>query len=62
MAKMSRDAIGQKKLMALADCSYYKNDEILRYEREGIKTLVPKPLTSNSRAEGRFDKRDFVYI
>jgi hypothetical protein len=23
---------------------------------------VPKPLTSNSKAEGRFDKRDFVYI
>ena len=24
--------------------------------------LVPKPLTSNSKADGRFDKRDFVYI
>jgi len=23
---------------------------------------VPKPLTSNSRAEGRFDKPDFIYI
>ena len=23
---------------------------------------MPKPLTSNSRADGRFDKRDFVYI
>ena len=23
---------------------------------------MPKPLTSNSKAEGRFDKRDFVYI
>ena len=22
---------------------------------------VPKPLTSNARAEGRFDRRDFVY-
>jgi hypothetical protein len=31
-------------------------------ERAGIATLVPKPLTSNSKAEGRFDKRDFVYI
>jgi hypothetical protein len=27
----------------------------------GIATLVPKPITCNSRAEGRFDKRDFVY-
>ena len=23
---------------------------------------MPKPLTSNARAEGRFDKRDFIYI
>ena len=23
---------------------------------------MPKPLTSNSKADGRFDKRDFVYI
>lgn len=62
MAKMARDAIGQKTLMALADRGYYKSDEILRCEQEGIKTLAPKPLTSNSKAEGRFDKRDFVYI
>ena len=27
----------------------------------GIKTIVLKPLTSNSRADGRFDKRDFIY-
>lgn len=25
-------------------------------------TLVPKSMTSNSRAEGRFDKQDFIYI
>jgi hypothetical protein len=31
-------------------------------QQAGIATLVPKPLTSNSKAEGRFDKRDFVYI
>ncbi|SAL27691.1 transposase IS4 family protein [Caballeronia telluris] len=59
---MVRDAIGQKKLTALADRGYYKSDEILRCEQEGIKTLVPKPLTSNSKADGRFDKLDFVYI
>ncbi|SAL59415.1 transposase IS4 family protein [Caballeronia turbans] len=62
MAEMARDAIGKKKLTALADRGYYKSDEILRCEKQGIKTLVPKPLTSNSKAEGRFDKRDFVYI
>jgi hypothetical protein len=26
-----------------------------------IDAIVPKPLTSNSKADGRFDKRDFVY-
>lgn len=31
-------------------------------KEDGIETLVPKPLTSSSISEGRFDKRDFVYI
>ncbi len=30
--------------------------------KAGITTLVPKPLTSNNKAAGLFDKRDFVYI
>ena len=30
--------------------------------RAGMTPLVPKSLTSNSKADGRFDKRDFVYI
>jgi len=45
-----------------ADRGYFKSDEILQCEQDGIKTRVPKPLTSNSKAEGRFDKRDVVYI
>ena len=28
----------------------------------GITPLVPKPMTSNAKAEGRFSKRDFIYI
>ena len=31
-------------------------------EQAGISTLVPKPLTSSSNADGRFDKRDFTYL
>ena len=62
MANLARDAIGENQLTALADRGYFKSDEILRCEQDGIKTLVPKPLTSNSKAEGRFDKRDFIYI
>ena len=28
----------------------------------GITTYVPKPMTSNAKAEGRFSKADFIYI
>ena len=61
MAKLARDALGQKKLTVLADRGYFASEEILQCTREGISALVPKPLTSNSKADGRFDKRDFVY-
>jgi hypothetical protein len=59
---MARDAIGEKKMTVLADRGYFKGEEILQCAQEGITPLVPKPLTSNSKAEGRFDKRDFIYI
>jgi len=44
-----------------ADRGYFNGEEILKCDRAGITPLVPKPLTSGSRAEGRFDKRDFFY-
>jgi len=62
MAQQARSATGAEELTVLADRGYFKGEEILDCERAGITTLVPKPLTSNSKAEGRFDKRDFVYI
>ena len=61
-AKQAREAIGEDTLTALADRGYFKGEEILDCEQSGITALVPKPLTSNSKADGRFDKRDFVYI
>ena len=36
--------------------------EILACEQAGIKTYVPKPMTSNAKAQGRFSKADFIYI
>ena len=51
----------REELTVLADRGYFKGEEILECAQEGITALVPKPLTSNSKAEGRFDKRDFVY-
>ena len=61
MAKKARDALGVERMTALADRGYYSAKEILACEDAGIIPLVPKPLTSSSKADGRFDKRDFVY-
>jgi len=62
MAMQARETIGKDKLEVIADRGYYAGQEILACEQAGIKTLVPKPMTSNSRAEGRFSKLDFIYI
>jgi len=61
MATLAREACGRKTLTALADRGYFSGEEILRCSQVGIVPLVPKPLTSGSRADGRFDKRDFVF-
>jgi transposase len=62
MAKQARSATGHNELTVLADRGYYSGEEILECDQSGITALVPKPLTSGSKAEGRFDKRDFVYL
>jgi len=62
MAKQARSATGKEELTVLADRGYFKGEEILECDQAGMIPLVPKPLTSNSKADGRFDKRDFVYI
>jgi transposase len=61
MSTLVRDAIGEDRLMVLADRGYFDGEEILKCGEVGIMPLVPKPITSNSRADGRFDKRDFIY-
>jgi hypothetical protein len=61
MATRAQQAMDQDTLIALADRGYYKGEELLACEQAGITPLVPKPLTSNSKAKGRFDKRDFRY-
>jgi hypothetical protein len=62
IATQAREAVGKEKLEVLADRGYYTGPEIRACELAGIKTYVPKPMTSNSRAEGRFSKLDFIYI
>lgn len=62
MAKQAQEAMGTEDLTALADRDYFKGEEILACDQAGIVALVPKPLTSNNRAEGLFDKQDFIYM
>jgi transposase len=61
MATAAREAIGRHEMTALADRGYFKGEEVQRCDEMGITPLVPKPLTSGSKADGRFDKRDFNY-
>jgi len=62
MAKAAREAMGKPKLQALADRGYFNGTQLKACEDAGITTYVPKPMTSNAKAEGRFDKSDFIYI
>jgi hypothetical protein len=61
MATAAKEAGAHPNPIMLADRGYFEGYEILECERTGIATMVPKPLTSNSKFEGRFDKRDFTY-
>jgi Transposase DDE domain len=62
MAQQAREAGGHGALTVIADRGYFKGEEILACEKAGMTPLVPKPLTSGAKAEGRFGKQDFVYI
>ena len=50
------------KLDAVADRGYFDSEEILACENAGITVTLPKPMTSNSKAQGRFGKQDFRYL
>jgi transposase len=62
MAEQARAATGIKDLNVVADRGYFSGEQILACDQAGITPYVPKPLTSNSKADGRFGKQDFVYI
>jgi transposase len=61
MAAQAKTTMDAEVLTVLADRGYYTGPEILECERTGITPLVPKPLTSPAKAEGRFGKQDFTY-
>jgi transposase len=61
MAKAAKEAAAHPSPIVLADRGYFEGYQILECERAGIAAMVPKPLTSGGKFEGRFDKRDFTY-
>ena len=54
MAQQAQTAMGRKDLEVVADRGYFKGEEILACQNTGVTPFVPKPLTSGSKAEGRF--------
>ena len=61
MAKQAKVAMAADGLQAIADRGYFNGEEIVACEQNGITPLVSKPMTSSAKAEGRFDKEDFVF-
>jgi hypothetical protein len=62
IACQAKDALGVDELQAVADRGYFNSDEILACDKAGITVTLPKPMTSNAKAEGRFGKQDFRYL
>ena len=62
VAKEAKATLQAETLDAVADRGYFSGEEILACENAGITVTLPKPMTSNSKAEGRFGKQDFRYV
>jgi transposase len=61
MARQAKEVTGAGGLTVLADRGYFSGEEVLACEAAGVTPIVPKPLTSGAKADGRFGKQDFIY-
>jgi transposase len=61
MALRAKELLGVKRLQAVADMGYYDGEEVRACAEAGIKTYMPKPITSANRSLGLFTKEDFRY-
>jgi transposase len=62
VAQEAKAVLQSDSIDAIADRGYFSGEEILACQNAGITVTLPKPMTSNSKAEGRFGKQDFRYI
>jgi len=61
MARQAKEVTGARGLTVLADRGYFSGEEVVACQTDGITPIVPKPLTSGAKADGRFGKQDFIY-
>ena len=61
MARQTKEVTGAHGLTVLADRGYFSGEEVVACEAAGVRPIVPKPLTSGAKADGRFGKQDFIY-
>jgi transposase len=62
MGKEAKAVLEVETLEAVADRGYWDSQEILACDQAGVTVTLPKPMTSGSKADGRFGKQDFVYL
>jgi hypothetical protein len=62
VAKETKATLEVENLDVVADRGYFTSEEILACKKAGITVTLPKPMTSNSKAAGRFGKQDFRYV
>jgi hypothetical protein len=62
VAKQTKDTLETENLDVVADRGYFNSAEILACEEAGITVILPKPMTSGAKSEGRFGKQDFRYM
>ena len=62
VAKETKTTLEATSLDVVADRGYFSSGQILACEEAGITVTLPKPMTSNSKTEGRFGKQDFRYL
>ena len=62
IAEQARTEMGVETLDAVADRATTPAKRFAPARRTGITVTLPKPMTSNSKAEGRFGKQDLRYL
>ncbi len=58
MAKETQATLEATDLDVIADRGYFSSEKILACDKAGITVTLPKPMTSNAKAEERFGKQD----